>query len=72
MRNLVQYPITRDEVRALVQRQLDRIERDNASGRMQIGGVDALIWSAMLQVLEDPIHYNDTRVVDLIVEATKV
>ena len=72
MRNLVQYPITRDEVRVLVQRQLDRIGQDNASGRMQIGGIDALIWSAMLQVLDDPIYHNGSKVVDLVVEAARI
>ena len=72
MRNLIEYPITADEVRATVQRQLDRIEQDNTSGRMQIGGVDALIWSALLRVLEDPIYHNGTKVVDLIVEAARI
>lgn len=72
MRNLAEYPITADEVRMIIQRQLDKIESDNASGRMQIGSIDGAIWFALLQVLEDPIYYDGSKVVDLIVEAARI
>lgn len=72
MRNLIEYPITADEIRATIQRQLDGIESDSTSGRLQIGNIDGLIWSALLQVLEDPIYHDGSKVVDLVVEAAKI
>lgn len=71
MRNLVEYPITPDEIKATIKRQLERIESDNASGRMQIGNIDGLIWAALLQVLDDPIYLDGSKVIDLVLEAAK-
>lgn len=58
MRNLLEYPITADEVTQTVQRALDRYVETKA-----IGGLDGAIWHAVLNTLKD------SAVMDKVLEA---
>lgn len=48
MRNLLEYPVTPDEVNSTVQRAYNQYVES-----MAIGGLDGAIWFAILQTLKD-------------------
>lgn len=67
MRNIVQYPITAKEVKETIQREIDRLSKPNAP----IGGVQGLIWQALLKTLDVQLD-KDLYVVDLVLEEANI
>lgn len=67
MRNLLQFPITDEEVRAAIQTQLDRLNGDGDITKMIVGGTQQAIFSAILRVLNTQLD-KDLTVMDLVLE----
>lgn len=68
MRNIAQYPITAEEVRQHL-KQLTALPEDPRD--LRIGGVDGVIWNAILRTLDVQID-KDMTIMDLVLEEANV
>lgn len=67
MRNILQYPVTADEVRQTIQHEIDRLNGFGDPSKIIVGGISGLVWNALLKTLDVQID-KDLTVMDIVVE----